>query len=247
MGRGRGEDIPNDALYFRRSSFSGLLIWGRLQESLVLAGSGDFDRLRDLLMKKYQIVYADPPWSYNDKLSSVSKGDFRFRGAGSVYPTQSKEWIEGLPIKDIADNNAVLFLWAVSPLLPEAFGVMEAWGFKYKTLAFCWVKETPLFNSVKNLGRWTMGGVELCLLGTKGKPKRARNNIRQVCHEIRTTHSKKPDEIRKRIVELMGDVPRVELFAREKHDGWDVFGNEVESDIDLMEPTNDLQKTERVC
>ena len=110
-------------------------------------------------MKKYQIIYADPPWSYNDKM----KGH---QGAETHYQTQDLEWIKSLPIKKISDDNCVLFLWAVSPLLPEAFEVIKSWGFEYITLAFCWIKETPLFNKqVKNLGRWTMGGGRACFTG----------------------------------------------------------------------------------
>ena len=176
-------------------------------------------------MKKYQIIYADPPWSYNDKMSG-------HMGAETQYETQDIEWIKSLPIKEIADKDCVLFLWAVSPQLPEALEVIKSWGFKYKTLGFCWVKEYReggLF--VKNLGRWTMGGVELCLMATKGKPQRQKKNISQVVFEQRGRHSEKPIRVRNRIVELMGDLPKVELFARQKTEGWDVWGNEVESDI----------------
>lgn len=180
-------------------------------------------------MKKYQIIYADPPWSYNDKMSGHSFS------LDHEYNTQSLKWIKELPVQDLTDQNAVLFLWAVSPLIPEALEVISAWGFKYKTLVFCWVKETPgLFKTVSNLGRWTMGGCELCFLGVKGSPKRVSTNVKQVVWEIRTKHSKKPEEIRRRIETLMGNIPRIELFARQKTEGWDVWGNEVDSDIDLM-------------
>lgn len=117
--------------------------------------------------------------------------------------------------------------------MPEAFEVMKAWGFKYKTVAFVWSKRTKNGKEVANLGRWTMGNVEVCLLGVKGKPKRAVKNIKQLVVAERTKHSKKPDEVRRRIVELMGDLPRLEMFAREKVEGWDVFGDEVESDIHI--------------
>ena len=178
-------------------------------------------------MKKYQVIYADPPWSYNDKM----KGH---QGAETHYQTQDLEWIKKLPVQNICDDDCVLFLWVVSPLLDKAFEVVSSWGFNYVTLAFCWIKETPLFNKqVKNLGRWTMGGVELVLLGRKGHPKRIKNNVVQTVFDIRTGHSRKPDEVQRRIVELMGDLTRVELFARRKTNGWDVWGNEVESDIEL--------------
>ena len=178
-------------------------------------------------MKKYQIIYADPPWSYNDKMTGHSFS------LDHEYETQSLEWIKKLPIQDISASDCVLFLWAVSPQLPEAFEVIKSWGFKYKTLGFAWVKETSGGQLVKNLGRYTMGGIELCLLATKGKPQRVAKNVRQVLFDVRTEHSKKPEGIRKRIVELMGDLPRIELFARQKTEGWDVWGNEVESDIDI--------------
>lgn len=177
--------------------------------------------------KKYNIILADPPWSYNDKMSGHSFS------LDHEYKTQHKNWIANLPVGGVAEKNSVLFLWCVSPLLPEALEVMKAWGFKYKTLAFCWSKNTVNGKKVANLGRWTMGNVELCLLGVKGKPKRSIKNIRQLVEAERTKHSKKPDEVRKRIVELMGDLPRLELFAREKAEGWDAWGDEIESDIKL--------------
>lgn len=181
-------------------------------------------------MKKYQIIYADPPWSYNDKMAGHSFS------LDHEYRTQSKDWIQKLPVGTISDENSVLFLWAVSPQLPEAMQVMRAWGFKYITVAFCWSKHTKTGKKVKNLGRWTMGNVELCLLGRRGNPKRISKNIYQLVEAERTIHSKKPEEVRIRIVKLMGDLPRIELFARQKTEGWDVWGNEVESDIILIPP-----------
>lgn len=120
---------------------------------------------------------------------------------------------------------------------------MRAWGFKYKTIAFVWSKRHKDGTPVSNLGRWTMGNVELCLLGTKGSPKRVSKNVKQLVEDYRAEHSRKPDSIREKIVEIMGDIPRIELFARDRGDknlfggnrmdGWDVWGNEVESDIKL--------------
>lgn len=179
-------------------------------------------------MKKYKIIYADPPWSYNDKMNGHSFS------LDHEYETQSKNWIADLPVGGVAGKDSVLFLWAVSPQLPGALEVMNAWGFRYITVAFCWSKHHKSGKKVKNLGRWTMGNVELCLLGRKGKPRRIKKNIGQLVEAERTTHSKKPAEVRKRIVELMGDLPRIELFAREKTPGWDVWGNEVKSDISLI-------------
>lgn len=147
----------------------------------------------------------------------------------------------------VADKNCVLFLWAVSPLLPEALEVIKAWGFKYKTMAFVWSKRHRDGTPVSNLGRWTMGNVEVCLLATKGSPRRIKNDIKQLVEDYRAEHSRKPDQVRDRIVELMGDIPRIELFARDngdknlfggnRLDGWDTWGNEVKSSIQLEKVT----------
>jgi len=191
-------------------------------------------------MKKYQIIYADPPWSYNDKMSGHSFS------LDHEYITQDLNWIKSLPIKDISDKDCCLFIWAVSPLLNECFEVIKAWGFKYKTVAFCWSKVNRGGHWVSNLGRWTMGNIELCLLATKGHPQRMRKDIKQLVIANRTDHSKKPDDVRNRIVQLMGDVPRIELFCRDKKvsdmfgyermKGWDVWGDEVECSIQINIP-----------
>lgn len=177
--------------------------------------------------KRYSVIYADPPWSYNDKMSGHSFS------LDHEYETQDINWIKRLPVELFAAPDCCLFLWAVSPQLPEAFDVIKAWGFKYKTVAFCWSKKTVNGAEVANLGRWTMGNVELCLLATKGHPQRVVKNVRQLIIAERTRHSEKPQEVRDRIVTLMGDVPRLELFARTKSEGWNVWGNEVDSDIEL--------------
>ena len=178
-------------------------------------------------MNKYQIIYADPPWSYNDKGCTGN--------CEAQYKTMTIQDICSLPIKNITADNCVLFLWTTSPLLDEGIATINAWGFKYKTVAFCWSKHTKNEKPVSNLGRWTMGNVELCLLGVKGTPNswRQDKSIKQLVWAERTKHSKKPDEVGRRIVKLLGDRPRIELFAREKTEGWDVWGNEVESDIIL--------------
>ncbi len=180
-------------------------------------------------MKKYKIIYADPCWSYSDKMGN----DSAFMSSTSAYQTQDINWIKSLKVNEIADKDCVLFMWAVSPLLPEAFETIKAWGFKYVTVAFVWSKHTKNKIKVSNMGRWTMGNVEICLLARKGKPQRIVKNIKQLVEAERTEHSKKPSEVRDRIVELMGDIPRIELFARQKVEGWDSWGNEVECDITL--------------
>ena len=177
-------------------------------------------------MNKYQIVYADPPWSYNDKGIWGS--------AESQYPTMTQSELTQMPIKDITDRNCYLFLWATSPLLPEALEVMTAWGFKYKTLAFVWLKmNSNNFGCVYGIGHYTKPSTEVCILGVRGRLDIANDSVMQVIMAPRLEHSRKPAEIRGRIVQLMGDLPRIELFARRKVDGWDSWGNEVESDIEL--------------
>lgn len=180
-------------------------------------------------MKKYDVIYADPPWSYNDKMAGHSFS------LDHEYETQSKQWISQLPVKEIANKDCCLFLWVTSPLLDEGIKVLEDWGFKYKTVAFVWSKYTNKGKLVSNLGRWTMGNVELCILGVKGKPNswRIDKSIKQLVQAERTIHSRKPNEVRERIVNLLGNRSKIELFAREKVENWDAWGNEVECDIDL--------------
>ncbi len=181
-------------------------------------------------IKKYNIIYADPPWSYSDTQKS---GGTAFFGASVRYNTMKNIDIANLPIKELCEKDCVLFLWATSPLLSEAMETIKSWGFKYKTIAFCWSKKTKNKKNVSNIGRWTMGNIEICLLAVKGKPKRIAKNIKQLVEAERKKHSQKPDEVRNRIVQLMGDLPRLEMFARQRTEGWDVFGNEVEGSITL--------------
>lgn len=180
--------------------------------------------------KKYEIILADPAWSY-DVWSKKGIG----RNAENHYPTMSIEDICALPIADITAKNSTLFLWVTFPKLQEVFRVIEAWGYKFRTVAFVWVKRNKKVNSwFMGLGYWTRANAEICLLATKGKPKRISKSIRQIIDAPIEQHSKKPDETRQRIVELMGDLPRIELFARQKVDGWDSWGNEIECDIELQ-------------
>ena len=177
-------------------------------------------------IKKYNIIYADPPWRYNDRGCNGN--------AESHYQTMTLADICNLPIQSITADDCVLFLWCTYPMLREGFKVIDAWGFNYKSIAFQWVKTYPKSGKFFfGLGRWTRGNTECCLLATKGKPKRENNSVSQLVIEPVRRHSQKPDIVRDKIVELMGDVPRVELFARENAPGWDVWGNEVESDINL--------------
>ena len=172
--------------------------------------------------KKYQIIYADPPWSYRDKASSGN------RGASFKYDVQDHKWICNLPVENISDDNCVLFLWTTMPQLPNVFEVIKEWGFVYKTCAFTWVKRNKSQPSwFWGMGNWTRANSELCLLATKGKPKRVSAAVHSVVDTPIEKHSKKPEVVKDRIVQLCGDLPRIELFARQKTQGWDSWGNEV--------------------
>lgn len=131
--------------------------------------------------------------------------------------------------KDIAAKDCVLFLWATHPKLPDALEVMQGWGFEFKTVAFTWVKKNPSGVGLHfGLGYWTRQNAEIVLLGTRGKPKRVDNSVFSVVVSPRGRHSAKPNIVRERIVDLMGPLPRIELFAREGADGWDCMGNEID-------------------
>ena len=172
--------------------------------------------------KKYDIIYADPAWYFK---SYSSKGERR--NATQHYDCMSINDICNLPVGNISKNDCVLFIWVIDPMLPQAFEVIKAWGFKYKTVAFTWVKENKSEGYFTGLGYWTRANPEMCLLATKGKPKRISKSVRQLVMDKRREHSRKPDRIRNDIVELCGDLPRIELFARQQVDGWDNWGNEI--------------------
>lgn len=139
-----------------------------------------------------------------------------------------------LPVSAIADTDCVLFLWATFPQLPEALRLIKAWGFSYRTVAFVWLKTNRKTRTwFYGLGFWTRGNAEICLFAKRGHPKRKSAGIHQLIVSPVEQHSKKPDEARERIVALMGDLPRIELFARQETPGWDVWGNEVENSITL--------------
>ena len=180
-------------------------------------------------MKKYNIIYCDPPWQYR---VWGTKG--RGSTAENHYCTMSESDLCSLPVNKIADNDCVLFMWATFPTLQSAFSVMSSWGFTYKTAAFVWVKRNKISPGYFwGLGHWTRANAELCFLATKGKPSRISKRVHQIIDSPVEEHSKKPDEARIRILELIGDLPRIELFARQASPGWDVWGNEVEKSIEL--------------
>jgi len=143
--------------------------------------------------------------------------------------------IRALPIKELADKNCVMFMWCTFPYLEDQIKLFKHWGFKYRTLGFSWIKTNkkngqPFFG----VGYYAKSNCEVCLMGIKGKMKPISNKVSSVIIAPRREHSRKPDEVREKIVQLFGDLPRLEMFARKKeNDGWDYYGNEIISDIIL--------------
>lgn len=179
--------------------------------------------------EKYQIIYADPPWHYRQSGSTKNS-----RGmAKQHYDTMSTDDICELPVRKIATDNAICFMWATFPNVDQALKVLESWGFEYKTAAFVWIKKNKKNTDTNfwGMGAYTRANAEVCLLGiskdTKAKQQVISNAVHQIIESPIERHSKKPEIVRERIVELLGDVPRIELFARQKIDGWDSWGNEV--------------------
>ena len=177
--------------------------------------------------KKYSVIYADPAWSYDFKEPTASKGGAKGNGYSAgvnyYYGTMTTEQIMELPVNEIADKNAVLFLWATNPLLPEAIETMKRWGFKYKT-CLTWHKQR-----CKGMGYWFRGHTEHLLLGVKGNLKA----FRSLEHNIKSLpvekHSKKPNYYRELIESVTKDLPnKIEMFARMKSEGWDAWGNETD-------------------
>jgi len=173
--------------------------------------------------KKYQVIYADPPWRYDFSKSKTRKIE-------NQYPTMSLQEIKDLVYDLPIDTNAVLYLWATAPKLLEALEVMKAWQFEYKTQAV-WDKE------IIGMGYWFRGQHEILLVGVKGKfsPPLPEFRVSSVFKERRGKHSKKPEFVRDMIGESFKEFDKLELFARQKADGWDSWGNEVNNDIELKQ------------
>lgn len=173
--------------------------------------------------KKYSIIYADPPWAFSAWSAKAQ------RHVTKHYSTMTIQEIMNLPVQEISADDAVLLMWATFPNLPLALATISAWGFTYKTSAFTWVKQNKKSPSLFwGMGYYTRSNTEVCLLATRGKPlKRQSHKVHSVIISPVEEHSKKPEETRTRIVDLFGDLPRIELFARQRTDGWDCWGNEV--------------------
>lgn len=204
-----------------------------------------YDPFADLPKHHFGTILADPPWRYRtwDNRKSIQSGHKVSYGDASAsihYETMGIDEICSLPITGLLAKDCTLFLWATWPNLIEALNVISAWGFEYKTCAFCWTKadamQVELFqDDIKGslgMGYWTRANTEPCLLATRGKPKRLHADVRQGIIEPRREHSRKPDCVHERIERLVSG-PYLELFSRRRRSGWTAWGNEVDK---FMEP-----------
>ena len=165
--------------------------------------------------KKYHIIYADPPWQYRNKRTGGSMNS----GSASKYNTMSVEELCALPVGELAKKDSTLFLWTTVPMIEDAFKIMKAWRFNYKTMLF-WQKIMSW-----GMGFWYRGQVEILLLGVKGKVKAFRIQRANFIQAKVREHSRKPDEFYE-LIEMTGLEPRIELFARHEREGWDCWGDE---------------------
>lgn len=177
---------------------------------------------------RFGAILADPPWTFETR-SDQGKG----RSAERHYGCMPLPDIKAMPVAALASDHCALFMWTTFPHMQQALEVIEAWGFRYVTTAFVWVKETPKRTGLHwGLGYWTRANAEPCLLATRGNPKRLARDVHQIVTAPVTTHSRKPDEVHHHIERLVPG-PYLEVFARRPHMGWTVFGAEVNEDDDI--------------
>ena len=191
--------------------------------------------------KKYQVIYADPPWDYGGKMqydkTTIKDENIGFKkkifisSAGFKYPTLKLKYLKELDIKSISDDNCLLFMWTTGPHMANAIELGIAWGFEYKTVAFVWDK------MVHNPGRYTLSQTEFVLAFKKGKfpqPRGARN-IKQMVQIHRGEHSVKPLQVIDGISRMFPEQEKIELFARNNYVGWDNWGLEIpDSKIEIQ-------------
>ncbi len=200
----------------------------------------DKEREAELEQKKYSIIYADPPWQFSNKKTGGSMKS----GAAHQYLTTGIEGLKVMDVNAITEDNAVLFMWYVGAMPQEAIDLVHAWGFTIKNMnGFVWNKLTQNNKPHFGMGFYTRAGSESVIIATKGKFKPASHSVRAVFNAYSQiqfegkalVHSRKPEQVRDLIVELCGDLPRLEMFARGQAYGWDVFGNEVPCSINIKD------------
>ena len=183
-------------------------------------------------MKKYEIIYADPPW----KTKTFKEKKDGLISRNLPYIQMSDNEIKDLNIKPTLADDAILFMSCIDSRIPIVSEIMKDWGFTFKCVGFVWAKKAKTTNGFNGgFSSYTKRDCEFCFIGTRGKYMNLKRGINQILIEPKTLHSRKPNEIRKRIIEMCGYLPRLELFAREQKEGFDVFGDEVENSIDLSE------------
>lgn len=172
--------------------------------------------------KRFGVIYADPPWSF-----TVYSGKGKIRAADRHYDTQSLDDIKSLPVQQLAADDCALMMWAVMPELPGALEVIKAWGFTYKTAGFTWIKQNQSGQGLFwGMGYWTRANAEVCLLATRGSPKRQAKDVHQIVMSPVGEHSRKPEEVSARIERLLPG-PYLELYGRRPMKGWTVWGNQI--------------------
>ena len=177
-------------------------------------------------MGKYNVIYCDPPWKYSDKAGK--------RGADKKYAVMSMDALSKVKVADLAADNCACFMWVTGPFMEDGLRLLKGYGFTYKNIVFTWVKENMKSPGLyMGMGHYSRANCEYVLLGMKGKLERKSKSVRSVVMAKRGIHSAKPDAVRNRIVELFGDIPRVELYARSKFLGWTQTGLEMDGlDVD---------------
>ena len=166
--------------------------------------------------KKYNIIYADPPWQYKRNGG---------KSAESKYDVMSLDAIKDLPVNNISEDNSHLYMWVTNPFISEGLEVCKSWGFEYKTL-LTWVKTYKDGSPIMGMGYYFRGATEHIIFGVKGKKLCNNRNTKNIFFNIQRQHSQKPSCVKEIIVKSSGDLSRIELFAREETDGWDYWGNE---------------------
>lgn len=190
----------------------------RAERQAAVDGGGTVEDLQGLVDAgtTFAAICADPPWTYE---TWSDKG--ATRSAVQHYQTMTLEDIGALPVQKLAAPDCILHLWIVSTLLDPALDIMTLdWGFEYKKIGFIWRKPEL------GMGHWTRDEAEICLLGTRGNPKRASMDVRQVIDAPVGRHSEKPEEFRVRVERLTAG-PYLELFGRTPRPGWTVWGNQI--------------------
>lgn len=191
------------------------------------------ENFSDLVGQNYRLIYADPPWKYYGDPN-------KDQAAGKHYDCMTTDELAQIPVREIAHQKSVLYMWSTGPMLKQSIDLIEKWGFHYRTVAHVWVKTSKSGNIIHGQGvrpSFVKQNAEYILVGSTDPKGRTlplmSESIGQVvlCQRPENMHSRKPDNIRDLIVQTYGNVKRVELFCRFPSDGWDSWGNQVNQDF----------------